>query len=546
MRSALERGARGTIAVRGDQGAGKTTSLEHLAAVLGDDDRVALLERPRRRKKPPKKQLVVHTGPRPASWKDVPVLLTVHVAAWTDDDLIEYTLATHREACRSILDRVLSDQRRGELGGAPVVCRRVLDAMADEPELSTCRDALYAQLAAACPRERDRLRLAAACLSTLLDPQRPAPTAKSALVTRLLHVRGVQLRLAAELIADRLEHDVADAVLDKPLTVELIRETAETLRRLPDAEARLQRVYDSPHRSAHPTAAGLMLALDPAWRPPSRRRQFLGAAHLRGAAWPGVELIAAQMMRVNLSGANLRSANLSASNLAMARLRGADLTEARLDDGRLDHASCGGAIFRGADLSRASLLGAMIEDADLRGARLDGAVLDGLRLRVAAFEGASFRGASLSGCDLEHVAWPGAAMESARLPGALLTGAALPAADLRDANLSTTGLADVNLERADLRGANFRHASFHMGSSRSGLVDSPIACEGSRTGYYTDESLEQSFRAPEEIRKANLRGADLRGAELLEVDLYLVDLRGAKLDPHQLAHARRCRAILSG
>jgi uncharacterized protein YjbI with pentapeptide repeats len=44
--------------------------------------------------------------------------------------------------------------------------------------------------------------------------------------------------------------------------------------------------------------------------------------------------------------------------------------------------------------------------------------------------------------------------------------------------------------------------------------------------------------------KANLCGADLRGALIDGVDFYLVDLRGARFDPEQELHFRRCRAIL--
>src|SRR3712207_7636310 len=47
------------------------------------------------------------------------------------------------------------------------------------------------------------------------------------------------------------------------------------------------------------------------------------------------------------------------------------------------------------------------------------------------------------------------------------------------ADLRNTGLADVEWEGADLRDADLRGASFHMGSTRSGLVGSSIPCEGS-------------------------------------------------------------------
>src|SRR5690606_8829655 len=88
-------------------------------------------------------------------------------------------------------------------------------------------------------------------------------------------------------------------------------------------------------------------------------------------------------------------------------------------------------------------------------------------------------------------------------------------------------------------------ASFHMGSTREGLLSSPLASEGTRTGFYTDEFVDQHFKPPEEIRKANLRGCDLRGAQIDGVDFYLVDLRDALLDAQQIDYLRKCGAILS-
>ena len=170
--------------------------------------------------------------------------------------------------------------------------------------------------------------------------------------------------------------------------------------------------------------------------------------------------------------------------------------------------------------------------------------MDGLVLREACFRGANFFGARLVTCDLEGMELPDVNFESANLTGALMTGSLMPGAKFRSANLSGAGLAEIEWEHADLRYVNLRGASFHLGSTRDGLVGSPIAREGSMTGFYTDDYEEQSFKAPEEIRKANLRGADLTGADITDVDFYLVDLRGAKYDKEQERHLRRCRAIL--
>lgn len=138
----------------------------------------------------------------------------------------------------------------------------------------------------------------------------------------------------------------------------------------------------------------------------------------------------------------------------------------------------------------------------------------------------------------------GARFDHAHLEQAFLTASVMPRACFRDAKLNDVKVADVDWEGADLRGADLSGAIFHMGSSRSGLVDSFLASEGTRTGFYTDDYDEQNFKAPEQIRKANLRGADLRGANVLGTDFYLVDLREALYDDAQEAHFRRCRAIL--
>jgi uncharacterized protein YjbI with pentapeptide repeats len=197
-----------------------------------------------------------------------------------------------------------------------------------------------------------------------------------------------------------------------------------------------------------------------------------------------------------------------------------------------------------ADLTLAHLVAANLEEADLSYAKLRQADLTDTDLRTAELEGADLERAWLRRANLEDVEWTAARLAGADLRGAHLTGSRLAGASLRGADLREAGLGEIDWPRADLREADLRGATFHMGSSRSGLVGSPIACEGSKTGFYTDELEQVHFRPPEEVRKANLQGADLRGAKIDNVDFYLVDLRDAHLDAAQLVHVRRTGAIL--
>ena len=82
----------------------------------------------------------------------------------------------------------------------------------------------------------------------------------------------------------------------------------------------------------------------------------------------------------------------------------------------------------------------------------------------------------------------------------------MPRADFREANLGGAGLADIQWEDADLRGADLRDCTFHMGSTRSGLVGSPYPGHGSKTGFYTDDYYDQGYKAP----RGNSQGQPLR------------------------------------
>ena len=100
------------------------------------------------------------------------------------------------------------------------------------------------------------------------------------------------------------------------------------------------------------------------------------------------------------------------------------------------------------------------------------------------------------------------------LCNALLTGSQMQEANFISAEILAAQVWPISSGLALIYMMLTCDASFHLGSSRSGLVDSLIACEGSRTGFYTDDYDEQDIKPIEEIRKANLRGADLRGANI--------------------------------
>ena len=131
----------------------------------------------------------------------------------------------------------------------------------------------------------------------------------------------------------------------------------------------------------------------------------------------------------------------------------------------------------------------------------------------------------------------------ATLDGALLTDTRFPRADFRGATLIESGLAGVSWVGADLRDTNLSRASFHLGSSRSGLLFAGTS-EGTRTGFYTEEMRDLAHKDPAEVRVADLRGVDLTGAHTDDTDWYRVDLRGARYDAAQRRQMSACGAIL--
>ncbi len=582
----LEAGVTGPVALIGPPGSGKSAAMRHLAAVLPKESRVGLLD-----EKDPLPvypwvavpHLVVFTATTPPDWR---CRATFRLAPWNQDDVIEYLLAVHPQRAAAVMTRIRSG-KWGRLGGNPELWQLVLEQMARDDSIADFRHALEAFLKSHAHR-RKRGRLGCACLASLTEKQFDLATALrdcrvAYTVRRVLHHPPVLLLLAAEHLALSLSTGTKWDHLRATLARDLVRTTAELLAADSAVLAALRSIVRDDPR-AQPMAASLLHAADPNWRPDAEQPPSLAGAYLDGANWPGIRLLGATLMGADLSGANLQKADLTAAKVMGADLEGADLresvlsecnaTEARMRRARLSKVIATGAFFtsteledaeledahlvraslgcanltradlRGVDLTQAILLGAKIEEACFAGATLREADLSGLKLREADFSGADLGAARMLGCDLEGMRLPGCNFEKANLHGALLTGSGMQVANFAGADLRNAGLADVDWEGVDLRGANLSGASFHGGSSRSGLVGSPIASEGSRTGFYTDEYDEQTYKAPEEIRKANLCHADLRGAVLDNVDFYLVDLRGARFDSEQEPYFRRCGAIL--
>ncbi|HEV3444121.1 MAG TPA: pentapeptide repeat-containing protein [Gemmataceae bacterium] len=588
--SLIEAGKTGEVRLLGDAGSGKTTALQHLAAVLPTGAAVLLDEADH-----PMAELhaLGHLTVCVLSRKppETAAAATFWLAPWGRDEVIEYLCAMHKERCAGVLAR-LKPEDFSRLGGSPDLWRIILDQLATDPALASARTALHCYLQAQL-QDTDLLQRARSkCLNSLVAANENKKEAKlekqswpgmPTEIVRVLRHQEVQLLLAAERIAIDLRSEAACDFLKLRLPRELIEAAVCEIKGEAQVRSRLEGFVAGPDWS-HAMAASLLHAAFAPWVPALGSLPKLAGAYLDGVHWLGVQLPAADLSEASLTNANLQGAHLQHANISSACFRSADLHGACLDQVKAERTDFGhanlssvrarearfveanlegaefddaflkdasfrngklaGATFRRANLVNAVFLEAILTEADFSEADLSGAILEGLKLSQSIFNAARFTRAHLRKCDLEYLELGPADFETANLHGALLTGTHAPRANFRAADLGETGLAEIDWEGACLCGADLRGASFHMGTTRSGLVGSPLASEGTRTGFYTDDYDDRYFKSPEEIRKANLRSADLRGARIDAVDFYLVDLRDAFYTPGQEACFRRCGAIL--
>jgi uncharacterized protein YjbI with pentapeptide repeats len=587
----IEKGTHGVIALLGPHGAGKTVALQHLTATLPVKANVLLIDSDEAKYADlptwGNDWLVIYAARAPQSIRHV---AAYHLATWGHDDLIEYMLARHKKACANVMERVHADES-DIFAGVPELWAVILDQLAADESIPDVRSALRQFLEQQLPDTDVVQRSRNACLNLLTAPkelkeQHPllfSPPGFTPSLARVLRHPAIQYLLAAERIVADLNDDSGCDYLACRLPRELVRAVGRQQPASNRAIEKLQAFVAGP-AWGQAMAASLLHALAATWKPESLTESRLAGAYLDRVDWQNIDLSYAKLLEADLSGANLASANLKgafAEDVQMGRCQlrqanlhefiashgnfvGADFSHAGGWNAHFDAANMSGAkfadailpraIFAQTNLTSASFTGAILESADFSGAELcdadftkadlSGAQLSCSRLQNVRLWNACLHGAKLTVCDLEYVDFGQADLRAANLRGALLTGTTMTHADLEGACLRHAGLGDINWEHCCLCEADLSGATFHMGSTRSGLVFSTIASEGSRTGFYTDDYDDRSFKEPEEIRKANLCGCDLRGAYIGKVDFYLVDLRGALYDEEQEDHFRRCGAIL--
>ena len=575
----------------GDPGAGKTTAVRFLEQQLRDDYLVTVTDGNAGRdaavsSSQPGRIVVQNRLPNagiPALGFNAEDLVNITLAPWQQDDIIEYLLHSGPDACKSVMRRLQSADI-SRLDRPAQITAMVLDAMVADERLTDPVATLRSLVDQRVPSAENRVRLGELCAQqSLVSPA--VLTAASAMpdanpdtvaMLDLLRFEPITRYLIALAVIEGLKRQRSwwqrgeqQATWQHPWSEALLTEICE----LCDDEILepLAAIVGSKKaRDQQANAASLLARLQTKWKLTDKQPTNLRSARLQGVVWEAVNLSQrdiddADFTNSRMPVAKVANKQIGGVQFSSADLDGADFGNVKAIRCHFDNSLLNAARFRKAALNRCDFRGAKMRKADLSGARfracnltnaiLNGADLTKAEIYASTFDGASFRNTTLKGtklhgclsvadfrdadfsealldaCNLEYMRLNAPVFRHAVLADALLSGSVFPEADFCGADLRRTGLADIEWEGADLRHADLRDCTFHLGSSRSGMLYSPFASEGTRTGFYTDSYNEQEYKPIEDIRKANLRGADLRGASLQGVDFYLVDLRDAEYDP---------------
>jgi len=206
-----------------------------------------------------------------------------------------------------------------------------------------------------------------------------------------------------------------------------------------------------------------------------------------------IDLIGANLAKINLSGAYLLKADLSGAILAEANLSGAFLNEANLS---------------GADLTRANLC-----RTDLRTAFLDKSDLREADLKGARLEHVKFREANLSEADLSEAELRGASLFRANFSKSLLSGCSFSNASVKDTLFGSV----------DLSTAVALEDILHYGPSTIG-IDTVAKSKGKIPEIF----LRGCGLSDWEIEQVKLYNPELNNDEITQIQYRVYELRASQ------------------
>jgi energy-coupling factor transporter ATP-binding protein EcfA2 len=254
----------GLVRITGSSGSGKSTALNHVAAICAHDERMIFLDEPTQEELDscPDDRLVVATMLGGAKRG-----IELTLEPWGQDELIEYLLHAHRDACSSVIAR---------LGPAahwtwmPEVACIVLERFVSDKLLNDPHAALMQHVREQLSSKKLNISVERYCLAVLIGRGQNIETSILKLlkagcphdVRKLVRHEMVQLPLAAECLMAALA-DGKYADLQSRLPVELIELVGRRLQMNESVLLRLSsHLHSSQIEAAYGMAASLLLAAD--------------------------------------------------------------------------------------------------------------------------------------------------------------------------------------------------------------------------------------------------------------------------------------------